>query len=54
MLISILATITTSAPTVTQMAQIYGKNAEYPSIINVGTTIVCIITMTIMVWLYQI
>lgn len=54
LLISLLATITPSASTVTQMAQIYGKNAEYASIINVGTTIVCIITMPIMVWLYQI
>lgn len=54
LLISLLGTITPSASTVTQMAQIYGKNAEYASIINVGTTIVCIITMPIMVWLYQI
>ncbi|NFA90856.1 AEC family transporter [Clostridium botulinum] len=54
LLISLLATITPSASTVTQMAQIYGKNAEYASIINVGTTIVCIVTMPIMVWLYQI
>lgn len=54
LLISLLATITPSASTVTQMAQIYEKNAEYASIINVGTTIVCIVTMPIMVWLYQI
>lgn len=39
LLISLLATITPSVSTVTQMAQIYGKNAEYESIINVGTTI---------------
>lgn len=54
LLISLLATITPSASTVTQMAQIYGKNAEYASAINVVTTIVCIMTMPIMVWLYQI
>lgn len=54
LLISLLATITPSASTVTQMAQIYEKNAEYASIINVVTTIVCIVTMPIMVWLYQI
>lgn len=53
LLISLLATITPSASTVTQMAQIYGKNAEYASSINVVTTIICIITMPIMVWLYQ-
>lgn len=54
LLISLLATITPSASTVTQMVQIYEKNAEYASIINVVTTIVCIVTMPILVWLYQI
>lgn len=54
LLISLLATITPSASAITQMAQIYGKNGEYASAINVVTTIVCIITMPIMVWLYQV
>ena len=54
LLISLLATISPSASSVTQMAQIYGKNGEYASVINVVTTIVCIITMPIMVWLYQV
>lgn len=54
LLVSLLATITPSASTVTQMSQIYGKNAEYASVINVVTTIICIITMPVMVWLYQI
>lgn len=54
LLISLLATITPSASTITQMAQIYGKNAEYASVINVVTTVICIVTMPIMVWLYQI
>lgn len=54
LLISLLATITPSASTITQMAQIYGENAEYASVINVVTTIICIVTMPIMVWLYQI
>lgn len=54
LLISLIATITPSASTVTQMAQIYDKNGEYASVINVVTTIVCIITMPIMVLLYQI
>lgn len=53
LLISLIATITPSAATVTQMAQVYDKNPEYASVINVVTTIVCIITMPIMVWLYQ-
>lgn len=52
LLISLLATITPSASTVTQMAQIYGKNGEYASVINVVTTMVCIVTMPILVWLY--
>lgn len=54
LLISLLATISPSASSVTQLAQIYGKNGEYASVINVVTTIVCIITMPIMVWLYQV
>ncbi|MDS0524298.1 AEC family transporter [Clostridium sp. SHJSY1] len=53
LLISFLATIAPSASSVTQMAQISGKNGEYASVINAVTTIVCIITMPIMVWLYQ-
>lgn len=54
LLISLLATITPSASSITQMAQIYGKNEDYAGVINVVTTIICIITMPIMVWLYQI
>lgn len=54
LLISFLASIAPAASTVTQMAQIYDKNAEYASAINVITTIVCIFTMPVMVWLYQI
>jgi predicted permease len=54
LLISLLATITPSASTIAQMAQIYGKNGEYASVINVVTTIICIVTMPLMVWLYQI
>lgn len=53
LLISLLATIAPSASTVTQMTQIYGENAEYASFINVVTTITCIVTMPIMVWIYQ-
>lgn len=54
LMISLLATITPSASTITQLAQIYGKNAEYASAINVFTTIVSIVTMPVMIWLYQI
>lgn len=53
LLITLLATITPSASTITQMSQIYGKDAEYASIINVTTTIICIITMPLIVLIYQ-
>lgn len=53
LLISLLATITPSASTVTQMSQVYGNDAEYASVINVATTILCIITMPVIVLLYQ-
>lgn len=53
LLISFLATATPSSSTVTQMAQVYGEDAESASVINVVTTIICIITMPIMVALYM-
>lgn len=51
--VSLLATCTPSASTITQMAQIYGKDADYASAINVATTLLCILTMPLMVALYQ-
>lgn len=53
LLISLLATISPSASSITQMAQVYDENAEYASTINIVTTIICIITMPILVLLYQ-
>lgn len=53
LLISLLATMTPSASSITQMAQIYGKDADYASAINVVTTLLCVITMPIMTALYQ-
>ena len=47
LLVSLLATCTPSASTITQMAQIYGKDADYASAINVVTTLLCIFTITI-------
>lgn len=52
LLITLLATITPSASTITQMAQVYGKDADYASAINVVTTLLCIVTMPLMVMLY--
>ena len=53
LLITLLATITPSASTITQMAQVYGKGADYASAINVATTLLCIVTMPLMVMVYQ-
>lgn len=52
LLISLLAVITPSATTITQMAQLYDNHAPYASAINVLTTLVCILTMPLMVALY--
>lgn len=53
LLITLLATITPSASTRVQMAQIYEKDAPYASAINVITTIGCILTMPIWVALFM-
>lgn len=52
LLISLLATITPSATTICQMAVLYDQKPTYASSINVFTTVVCIVTMPIMVMLY--
>lgn len=54
LLIVFLAVITPSASTVTQMCQVYGNDSKYASAINVMTTLLSIITMPLMVLLYQI
>lgn len=53
LLVSLLATSTPSASTITQMAQVYGQDADYASAINVVTTLFCILTMPLIVFLYQ-
>lgn len=53
LLVTLLAAITPPASTITQMAQIYGKDADYASAINVAATLLCIVTMPLMVMLYQ-
>ena len=52
-LIVFLAIITPSASTVTQMCQVYGNDSKYASAINVMTTLLSIITMPVMVMLFQ-
>lgn len=53
MLIVFLAIITPSASTVTQMCQVYENDSQYASAINVVTTLLAIITMPLMVMLFQ-
>lgn len=54
MLIVFLAILTPSASTVTQMCQVYENDSQYASAINVVTTLLAIVTMPLMVMLFQI
>jgi predicted permease len=53
-LISFLGVITPSATMVTQFAQIYRRDEKYASSINAVTTLVCIATMPLLIWLYMV
>ena len=53
LLITLLASASAAAATVTQMELVYGKDAEYACSINVVTTMLCIITMPLVVLVYQ-
>ena len=53
LLVSLIASVAPTASTITNMAQIYGRDSVYASSINVVTTLMCIITMPLMVFLYQ-
>jgi predicted permease len=53
LLISFLASITPSATSVLQFAQIHGKDAEYATAINIFTTVLCVITMPLFVALFE-
>ena len=50
--ISLLATMTPVASTVTQMAQLYDKDVRYATALNTITTLVCIGTMPLLTMLY--
>lgn len=50
--ISLLGAITPVSASVTQLAQVYKKNAEYAGVINVVTTFISIITMPLLAALY--
>ncbi|WHP46134.1 AEC family transporter [Mannheimia bovis] len=53
-MITFLATISPSAATITQMAVAYGQDAKKASAIYGVTTLLCVFTMPIIIWLYQI
>ena len=53
LLVTFLALLTPAASTVTQMAQVYGEDGEYAGAIGVITTLLCIFTMPVFVFLYQ-
>ncbi len=53
LLVFFLACVTPSASTVTQMAQVFENDARYASAINVISTLASLVTMPLMVMLYQ-
>ena len=53
LLIVFLAVLTPSASTVTQMCQVYGNDSKYASAVNVMTTLLSIVTMPLMVLVFQ-
>lgn len=52
LLISLVAIITPSATMIAQFAQIYHRDEKYAGSISAVTTLVCIVTMPLMIWLY--
>jgi len=53
LLISLLAACTPTGTMVTAIAQVHGGDAEYASAINMSSTLLCIVTIPIIVFLYQ-
>ena len=53
LMIVLLAACAPVAVMVTQLSQIHGKDARYASVINIMSVIFCIVTMPLMVFLYE-
>lgn len=53
LMVVLLATAAPAAAMVTQLAQLYNKDVKYASVINVMSVIFCIVTMLVMVMLYE-
>ncbi len=54
LLLTTLAAAAPSSATIAQLAQIYDNEAVWGSMINAATTLLCIITMPLITWIYQI
>ena len=54
LMVTLLTTCAPSAVAVTQISQVYSDQGRYASFINVVTTLLCIITMPLVIGLYQI
>ncbi len=53
LLISFLSAIAPSSATINQFAILFDRDAEYSAAINIVTTLACIVTMPVMVMLYE-
>ena len=53
LLIVLLSASAPTATVVSQMAQLYGQDESYASVITAVTTLGCIVTMPLMAMLYQ-
>lgn len=53
LMIVLIATAAPVAAMVTQLSQIYKKDSKYASVINVMSVVFCIVTMPVMVLLYE-
>ena len=52
-MISFFAASAPVASSITQMAHIYGRNAEYASVINVVSTLLFVFSMPVLAWMFQ-
>lgn len=52
-LVALIPSFAPSANTVSQFSQIYGRDAKYAGLINAATMLLCIITLPLMVSIYQ-
>lgn len=53
LLVVLLAAVAPAAAMVTQLTQIYDGDSQYASVINVMTIVFCIITMPVIVFIYE-